>query len=211
MLDKRISRAQNIKQQANSLNIDVDFFICGNGNLDLKYDHMDTIELPPRYSNSTEYPTWHRRPNAYNAWLCHKKIIINALENNCDFLLILEDDVIFEKDFVEIIDKTDDFFNNNSWDMIYFGWYSNGHLMPTNNPHVYKMNGGAGLHGILLTKKIMEILLQFDPIGPFDWICGTHINPSFNCYAMYPSIITQESGYSYIEGGNLEKPDRNHK
>jgi len=211
VLDIRYDSAIQIQKETTSRGINTDLFIAGDGTKNLKYNHIDVLDLPPRFSNSINYSTWYKRPNAYNAWLCHKKIMELAIESSLDFLLMLEDDVVFEKDFLETLEKTASFFNSNEWDMIYFGWYSNGHLTPTKNQNVFRMNGGAGFHGVLLSRKIMELLIKFDPIGPFDWIVGTYINPRFNCYAIYPSIITQQSGYSYVEGGVLEKPDRKHK
>jgi hypothetical protein len=210
-LDKRYHKALEIRTEAAKLGINVQLFIGGDGTLVLPYNHIDTPEMPPHMPHMTTYPAWHARPNAYNAWKCHQKILDYALEKDIDPLLMLEDDVIFESDFEKIINESKDFLNNNEWDMVYFGWYSNGHLHYIGHPHVYRFMGGAGFHGVLMRKHIIEKLVVMPPLGPYDWMCGQWIHPEFKCYAIHPSIITQVSGYSYVEDGNLEKPDRNFK
>jgi hypothetical protein len=68
------------------------------------------------------------------------------------------------------------------------------------------INGG-GTHGVLISRNILDWAVKLRPIGPFDWIFSL-AQPQLQCYVIYPSIITQRSGFSYIEGGMLDKPDR---
>ena len=107
-LDKRINLYDSIKDQASKYNIKTEIFLCGDGSLDLKYDHIDIKELPPVYDKSIRYDHWYTI-NAYNAWLCHRKIMQKAYEDGCENLLMLEDDIEFEEDFDEVLSKAEPF------------------------------------------------------------------------------------------------------
>lgn len=209
-LDRRMSRAMGIKAEAKKFGLDVQLFIAGDGETLPRqtYDHIDQIDCDiPVYRESTTYPTWHNRDNAYNAWLCHKKIVTHAYLEDVERLLLLEDDILFEEDFEEIFTKANRVLKALTWDMIYFGWYSNGHIEPVSD-HVYNMNGGGGFHGVLINRTIMNEMCKELPIGPFDWIAGQKYHSKYKAYAIYPSIITQEDGYSFVEGSDLKKPAR---
>lgn len=204
-LDKRYEIAQELQAQCKEKNIDVELFVAGSGARPLKYNYIDGDELPPITPYTTNYPTWLARPNAYNAWQSHKGIFEMCKPN--ENLLLLEDDSELSEDFDELVAKTDSFFNENPWDMVYFGCYHFNSL-DTSSADVKKMNGGGGFHGVLITPKIRDILLTWSPIGPYDWITGQYLHQYHNCYAIYPSIINQRSGFSFVEGSNLDKPDR---
>ena len=208
-LDKRIDWATSVIPAAAKYGIDVELFIAGDGtNPDISYNHIDLNELPPLYPQSLNYPSWTTKPFAYNAWQCHTKIIRQAQQDGIGNLLMLEDDIFFEEDFIEILDKIEDFFNSNAWDMIYFGWYSSGHLKETDNEHVYRMMGGGGFHAVLLSRYMIECLSDVPPLGPYDFITGVFFHQNINAYAIYPSIISQRNGFSNVEQGTLDKPDR---
>lgn len=207
-LDKRIALGRDVVIQAANYGLDVKLFMAGDGTLPITYDHIDINELPPRYPESLTYPSWTTKPNAYNAWQCHQKIIREAYDDGLNNLLMLEDDVFFEKDFIEILEKTTAFFNSNTWDMIYFGWYSNDHLQDIGQEHVYRMMGGGGFHAVLLNRDMLQILYDVPPLGPFDFITGVFFHKHIDAYAIYPNIISQHNGYSYVEHGTLDKPDR---
>ena len=70
------------------------------------------------------------------------------------------------------------------------------------------MNGGGGFHAVIITRYVAEILLTFDAIGPYDWICGQYLHDTVDCYAIYPAVINQISGYSFVENSSLVKPSR---
>lgn len=211
VLDKRLQDWPAIKSQFMDYGLSVRLFLAGGSEPYPKdtYDHIDINELPPIYSNSIDYPTWFLRPNAYNAWLSHKKILEQTLNEGFDHVLIIEDDSFIENDFKEVLTKVTPFFEQNKYDMVYFGGYHyNGSWEHTSNENVIKLRGSGGWHGVLITKPVIELLLTFKPIGPYDWICGKYIHHVFDCYAIYPSIISQKSGFSFVEGHDLVKPAR---
>jgi GR25 family glycosyltransferase involved in LPS biosynthesis len=209
MLDKRIDMWNDLKSQFAKININLQLFLCGDGSLELPYSHIDINQLPPQYVSSINYATWFSRPSAFNCWLAHRKILQKTLDENLANVLIVEDDAFIENDFEEILAHTEDFWNQNSWDMIYFGSYlSQGNWSYTSNKNILKVHNCGGWHGVLINKNVITTLLQYPPLGPFDWLCSQVIHPNYNCYAIYPSIISQKSGFSFVENSNLEKPDR---
>jgi hypothetical protein len=185
-------------------------FIAGNGkNIDLDYNHIDLIESPPITKFTTkELTSWRKYPNAYNAYLCHKKMIEQALLEKRKNLLIVEDDAFIENDFDEILEEAESFLLQSKWDMIYFGAYHKNTSSPMANNYVRQVNGSAGFHCVLIHNRIFDLMLEYGPIGPMDEVCNKFIHQTHKCYAIYPSIVTQKSGYSYIEHSQLEKPSR---
>jgi hypothetical protein len=213
ILDKRYGRWIEVYQpRLKEVGIDPYQFIAGDGDTVLKYDFYDDKELPPYYGRySIDYPTWYKRPNAYNAWKCHKKMMEMALSINHDIVLLLEDDAFPESDFQQILDDSAEFLESNSWDMLYLGHYSNHHLQDIGHKYVHRTYGSGGFHGVIIKKPVLEALIGFYPIGPYDWISGKYIHSKFNCFAITPCILSQDSGYSYVEDSKLIKPDRNMK
>lgn len=210
LLDKRYEERYRIEKSFKErLNIKVEPFLVGDGSLgkDL-YGHVDVDELPPIYQESISYPTWHRRPNAYNCFLSHKKVLNKALRDGIETLLLLEDDVFIEEDFEEIYNGCINWLTQYTWDMLYLGSYNNNTTTPTDHPNIYRVQGCAGWHGVILKRNVIERLSDVPAIGPYDWICQKIIHPSFDCFCIHPSIVSQNDGFSYVEGGHLSKPDR---
>jgi hypothetical protein len=136
-LDKRYEMALELKEQIKSIGLDMQTFIVGVGNRSLKYDYIDSDELPPMHeAYSTTYPTWSARPNAYNAWKCHREIFLKCKPT--ENLLLLEDDSQLSDDFMEMVAKVDPFFESNPWDMIYFGCYHHMSL-DTHDPNIKRI------------------------------------------------------------------------
>jgi hypothetical protein len=213
VLDEREQQRHRIAGEWSKKGISVEFFIVGNGcNTDLTYDYVDEPHLPPIYSNSIQYPTWHKRPSVYNAWKSHKKMMERCLESNGETFLFLEDDSFIEEDFDEIWSKTHNFFSANKWDAIYLGCYHNNNggipsYTKTNNEHILKLRGSGGLHGVIFKRSIIQNLVNMLPLGPFDWTFGQQ-HSIYNVYTVHPCIVSQLSGWSFIEGQFLEKPER---
>ena len=185
------------------------FLVGKNDDPEVAFDHDDVDELPPRFSNSINYPTWHSRPNAYNAWLSHRKILEKTLAEGKHSLLLLEDDATFEPDFDEIFRAIVPTLSKLKWDMLYLGGYHRpGSWTPTENKNLIRLNGSGGWHGVIMKENVIRELLEFSPIGPMDWIAQNYVHPIFSCYAVYPSIISQIDGYSHVEGHELSKPSR---
>lgn len=209
ILDKRYDRWPKLLEQCQNVGINPEAFIVGRG-MKFLYNHEDVDEPPPVFPGSILYPTWFQRNNAYNAFLSHKKILEQAKKDKVKTLLLLEDDAFIEADFLDIISKVESFFEQNHWDMIYFGSYQQRHMWnDTNNEHVVQTNGCGGLHGCLMKANVIEKISDFDALGPLDWQIGRFIHNIFSTYAIHPCIISQEDKiYSEVEGSVLNKPTR---
>lgn len=184
-------------------------FICGKGlDSNVQYDHVDVEYGPPIFPNSIQYQTWYVRNNAYNAWLCHKKIFERFYNDPAipDTILLLEDDIEFMEDYENIVNLIEEKIVGRNWDMLYFGCYQNGKSEPTNHPNIRVMNGGGGFHCVAMKRHIVEELLSYRALGPYDYLAGKYLHNKYKCLAVYPTVVNQSDGYSSVEGHNLTKP-----
>lgn len=207
-LDKRLDLGYALSWYLYQIGISAEIFIGGDGLISqMGYDHIDVLHGPPAFKESIQYASWWK-PNAFNAWLCHNKILAQAKHDKIKTLFLLEDDAFLEDDFSEILDKV--FATKFDWDMLYLGGYHRqGSWDYTDNDHLIRVKGSGGWHGVLIKENVISRLLEFPPIGPYDWICGNHIHNNYACYAVYPSIVSQrDNQFSYVEGCNLKKPSR---
>jgi len=212
-LDKRYDLAQELVAQYNRIllpytNKSAELFVVGDGKHDVKYDLVDSDELPPRLPHSTTYPTWWKHPNAFNAFKSHTAIFKRFLETGGRRLLLMEDDAYIWDDAADIYNQNADFLYNMS-DITYLGGYNRRGTYTKINNSLIKCHGTAGFHGIILRDFSIKELLKCGPRGPYDESCHLYVQKSQNAYQIYPSVITQRPGISYVEGGNyLPKPDR---
>ena len=207
LLDKRLEFWEELYTSFNSKGVQLNPFVVGSQNLDLQYAHKDVDTKPPIYTTTNMYPSWVNKNNAYNAWLSHRKILIYAYEQNLDRVMIVEDDVAISEDFDQILRSVNNYFYNRHFDLLQFGGYHHNNTEKVSE-HVVKTKGSGGWHAVIIDKSIIPLLLSFQPIGPYDWICEQYIQPKYDCYCVHPGIINQKDGYSFVEECNLTKPDR---
>lgn len=213
-LDKRLKYVESyiVPEFKRRLNIDVELFIAGDGlSVQRPYNYIDdNMQLPCRLAKSTTYPTWFNRPNAYNAWKCHRAIFEKFILDGDDKFLLLEDDVFIQEDFEEILgNNLDDVVLD--YDMLYLGSYNaskRGILQYPNILRLPMLSDAGGFHAVILNKTVVKRLLELPPYGPYDWMASTYIHGNYECYAIWPSIISQKDGYSFVEGHDLIKPSR---
>ena len=130
-----------------------------------------------------------------------KNILENAIMNNYDSILILEDDCIFTNE-IKIIHE---YFKllPNDWDMVYFGGNHNthaGHIPPAKmNDKVCKLHHTYSSHCIGIKSNIYKNILNLlKPLNnPID-VVYTKIQKIFNVYSFYPAIAKQYLNYSDI-------------
>lgn len=222
----RLSQANEVHKQLIDIGIRTEKFRAispeeSPANISCLVNYIDSTELPPKFPGSIDYSTWYNRPNAYNAWKCHRQMMLDFLRDskkdmNLSYLLLVEDDAfIYEEEFKK---QLNDVLTYNiecaKPSMVYFGWYSNGHIdlnksTKLGDTTVYEFKGGAGFHGVLLHYSTVVTLLNIHPIGPYDYIAGRlQTNNVINAYAVYPASIIQLDGHSFVEGHHLSKPKR---
>ena len=125
----------------------------------------------------------------------HLHIINEAVKNNYENLLILEDDVYFIKPFKNIPNPPED------WDMIYFGGTVHRIIGRPDDKwtrvicwttHAYMIN--------LKNKELLEdINKAYDYDDEIDKYYLEKIHKKYNCYMLTPMLAIQRSGYSDIE------------
>ena len=122
LLDKRAEYWPDLSKNFKKVGINVVPCLVGNGELYPKsqYYHIDVPDLPPQYLTTNFYPSWINKPNAFNAFLSHRKMLEDAIKGNRRNLLIIEDDVKVEDDFLEIIEKVSPFFELGTFWVVYF-------------------------------------------------------------------------------------------
>ena len=176
---------------------------------------LDTDDRPPIFPYSTNYPTWVNKPNAYQCWQCHKEILLSSQKENLSRVMLIEDDIFFEKDTEEVLKKFEnDFYqisSDSQFNMIYLGAYNKQreeNRQITDN--LIEVKSVGGFHAVILHKRIIDRLLKFEPYGPFDEISSRFVTKAFSgCFAVNPSIISQlDDNYSFIEEQVLKKPSR---
>jgi len=210
IVDKRYQNWESIQiQLADRLGLNVEKFVSGMGGMNVPYDRVNVLESPPVYHNSTTYATWYSRPQAYNAWLSRRIVLEECQRNKYEYVAFFEDDIKIEDDFEEVLEKAIPFLEKNQWSALYFGAYHNpGSFRKTANDNVLELNGSGGWHGIILRQNVINDLLNFQAIGPWDEICGKYLHSVFNFYCINPGIINQTDGFSEVEGHHLSKPSR---
>ena len=196
-LDKRVKLWSELDEQVKSIfGRPMHKFIAGDGqSLDGHvYDKVDNNEKPL----TSGQHSWVERPNAYNAWKCHKEMMNIVLEEGASNALFLEDDAYFTNDFVENLQQIE----YKEWDGLWLGSYHGG------NPAGYEMyekfkieqsQRHAGFHACILKRNIIEKLVTYDPIGPIDWILGSKMAKQYNFYVCVPSLAIQRSTHSFVE------------
>lgn len=132
--------------------------------------------------------------------LSHKKIIQNAYDKNYEYILILEDDIIF-KDY-----EVKNIYNYwsllpSDWDMFYL---SGNNFMGLNkiNEYIYKTNGTLSTCAYAIRKKcyaqILSILNSKIYNKPIDSYYA-ELHRDTNAYVCVPSIAYQKPDFSDIE------------
>ncbi len=204
-LDKRIGEQERIRVDFKSkLNIDVEFFVAGDGHTlpAEKYDHIDIV--PP--SGRSGYPAWVSRPNSYNAFLCFKKIIHKAKDWDLSSVLILEDDVVLTDNATEILANTSlqirtlDYW----WDILYFGINNSGGKNQLIAPNLLKVNSGGCFHAVCLRETVFDDILNLPMEGPIDGMVEKYLHKTKKCYACYPNIALTKPGFSFCEGREVD-------
>jgi hypothetical protein len=212
-LDKRIDQFERIKSEWKSLGVNVTRFLMGDGTLNETYDYIDKKETPPIFNGTTSYPTWVNNSGPFDFWKAQIQVITNFCRiYDSGYLLLLEDDIFIESDFLEIYQSCIDFIQQKDVHMLYFGAYHEPHSWSyTNNKHIIRVNGSGGFHAVALHRRICSEILKFHPLGPLDWMVR-ELHSKNICYAIYPSICSQiDNNYSYIEQAILKKPKRDKK
>jgi len=178
----------------------VNFFICGDGKTLTKYSYDRVDTTPPK--GRVGYPAFVTRPNSWNAFACFKQIIEQAKKDQIETLLLLEDDVELTDNFSETLSLAQSQINENlvDWDMLYLGANHTWARTKQVSENLLKVNGSGCFHAVGLRSTVYDAILDLPMTRPIDGLVGEKLHKRFNCYAVWPNIALQQSGYSYCEG-----------
>lgn len=202
------------------LNLMLEKFICGDGSYPLKYDHVDIMKPP---AAPFRYGTPGTINRHYNAFLCHKKMVQRAIDEDRENILLLEDDAYFTSRFSEIWNQIHDKLDTIEFDVVYLGWWmerpnspdENGDRADLESLWAAEKKCGVdkvprkpfikqeicGLHGLLVNKSAFSLLANA-PWGPMDSFLTTQLD-RLKAYYVWPKIIHVGSGFSNCENTNV--------
>lgn len=169
-LPHRTDRYENVMKMFNELNItNYTHIIPPKGAKPYLINGIDIGSSPAHNANSV------------SCKLSHIQIMLDAIENGYEHIMIFEDDFCFNQDNPEIKENIDyhlkacfDFMNNNNdWDMFYFDDNVYMHKTETQKPlsimhmdtiveypHVAKINGKVSTHSYALSKNGIKNMLN---------------------------------------------------
>lgn len=182
-LKNRTDRKTHIESELKKINCEKYKLIEGiNGN---------TINNPSRLRNGMF--------GLINTYL---KIYEDWSKNDCDDIMIIEDDCLFVDNFNE---KIKDYLDNvpSDWDMLYFGANHNYHMgMKTLkvNDKCVKLNNSFSAHCVILKKLVFEELINnIKNFSIENDVMMANLQKKYNAYSSSEPLTTQIESYSNIE------------
>lgn len=144
----------------------------------------------------------------------HITVMEDALVNNYQRTLILEDDVMFLDEGLNNLSKAISYLQNIEWDVFFVGLRVGGNLYRITD-YLYKPTQGSCTHAIGYTPKALRLCLnslqkQFkrnqppyyfvpiDSVGIYNYIC------SLQCFCSYPLVAVQRAGYSDLHNAFVD-------
>lgn len=198
------------------LGLDLQLFWAGDGNIpEIDYDHIDIPK--EQCAQFLDRPAEHSMKGHGNAFLCHRKMFWRVYMGNYERVLFLEDDAYFIKDrWKSLRQEQLDFIKNGDYDGLYLGWQGRECANDSDDmeriEHRYLSLGTigfarceiggpkiSGLHGMVMTKKFIEQIMQVNNEGPMDHYIGSYMVGQFDLHYIRPKIIGSKAGFSYCE------------
>ena len=192
-LKSRPERLKLCKQELNKNGIEHEVFEAVIGN--------PGVEVHSKYLRN--------RPGAVGCLLSHIGVIKNAKKLGLNKILVIEDDVEFCKNFIQVFDKMVKDLPED-WDMFYLG--GSGHVNPNNNvlteitKNISKTTGTMTTSSYGISGNIFDVVIEnaSKMIEPIDSVYKYRIQCNYNCYVTRPNIAWQKPGYSDIANGNRD-------
>ena len=129
----------------------------------------------------------------------HLKCVQLAKNSNIPYVLILEDDVIFTDNAVEILKKTFNELQLYKWDMFFLGANLFSPAYKTSE-HLLKLTGAWCAHAYVVHNKFYDTILSLPPNKEIDNYYGELMN-KYNVYMSNPMIAYQLPSFSNLQNG----------
>jgi GR25 family glycosyltransferase involved in LPS biosynthesis len=161
--------------------------------LGLKYKRIKGIDgkkIYSKYKNKTKL-----KPGQLGCLLSHINVLEDAIKNKYKNILVLEDDVLFHKNFHEEFKKKYEFLKNNEneIDLVYLGSSQKHKWKNINiNKHYYKSYKNDGTFAMLINNNIfIKLLNLYKKLNlPSDRVLYHNIQGKMNCFTFHKTIIT---------------------
>lgn len=203
-MDKDKERLKNLDKKMKSLNLNYK-----------RISGIDGEKVYPEYKNITKL-----RPGQLGCLLSHKEVLEDAIKNNYENILVLEDDIIFHKNFHSEFEKKYKYLleKEKRFDLIYLGCSQSlgglGQWKHTKmKNHYYDNYSTDGTFSMLINKNIFNVILNY--INKLDIPIDTSISKNilkkkkYKCFTIYPHIIT--SNVSLLSNtDNLERDNNSY-
>jgi GR25 family glycosyltransferase involved in LPS biosynthesis len=182
-LESRTDRKQRCEQIFKQFNLNVDFFPAIDGKT------IDNIKSKIK-------------PGHVGCCLSHRELYKKIKNSNWKTVLVLEDDVEFDPNFVNLFEQ---YYKEvpNDWNLLYFGGNHNNISKKMISQHVHKLIKTYTTHCYLINTKCVNILLnEFDESRIYDQEVDVHLSnvqKQIPCYGFYPHLAWQRESFSDIE------------
>jgi GR25 family glycosyltransferase involved in LPS biosynthesis len=154
-------------------------------------------------------PGYYMTKGGMGCALSHRNIFLKIMQENNDYVLVLEDDIIFANDFMQTWNHYSKSLPKN-FDLVYVGYHeSELTTFITVNSEFSKPSGVVfGTFGMVIHKKIVPTLLELFPVyGQIDSMIST-LFPRIKVYTLHKQkrlVLSQENSISDIQQSDKEE------
>ena len=217
-LDKREEHWLDLKQQCESKGLEFNRFLVGRGEIfdPDEYDRIDLNEPPIdrwRYGGHKTDTTEEiktKKIKHCNAFLSHQAMAKKALEDGDEKVLFLEDDAYFTERFDTIVKHLEPSIKDMQYDMLYLAWWmgDEGDEFNEEIEKSWREDGGVGvgkvyktggLHGVIISRKMLDIITRLDPFNPIDSQLSIFFHDKIESYFIAPKVIHDKGIFSECE------------
>lgn len=192
-LDKRIDRFYSLQQQWRDIGIEVEPFITGEGII-LPHEQYNLIDPPFNLTGKQKFQ--------HNTLAIMEKMQAEGVKN----FLSLEDDCEIKEGLPELFEKAMSYFKTNAvrWDVLYLGANHTWAQTEDINEGLIRCRGGTlTTHAVAYNLEhcdILDHILHLPRLqsGELDLTLSRTIQLTHHCYALWPNLAIQGSGYSYL-------------
>ena len=164
-LEKDIEKRELMKKKLKKYNIKAKYIKAIDGKDSNIFNEY--LENKIKFNNTELY----RTPGAYGCLLSHIKVLEDAIENKYNCICIFQDDIIFHKDFYNLLEFQMNYINND-WDVLYLGSVQRKYINYNKNfYYVSKNNDVRGCFAFVIRNKINELLNSFKSLKHSDDLC----------------------------------------
>ena len=180
----------------------------------LVLQEFEKMDINPTRISGVYYSGWadKRRNASVGNHLAHAECIQDAIDNNLNNILILEDDIqfFFTKDFTyNILDNAIKTLPK-SWGLFYLGINMDRYLAHTYSPYLAKLGGGLSTHAYAINQPLFYELRDINNNVQTihnDIYYAEVIMKHYDCFVTNPLLAGQRTGFSDIMGTIVNSND----